>query len=114
MAWFISKRQIRPLGWNAQPVRPNVICDYRFTQEQLIDQDGVKQDPDEPQTLAYKGSDGKWKLRPMPEADHMCYCKDCANLTFSDCYGECGGGYLGIVRPDDFCSHGCRREGVDG
>lgn len=38
------------------------------------------------------------------------YCKDCRNLMFSDCYGECKLGHLGIVRPDDYCSRGERRE----
>lgn len=40
------------------------------------------------------------------------YCKDCRHLMFSDCYGECGLEYLGIVRPEDFCSRGEHREGV--
>lgn len=39
-------------------------------------------------------------------------CKDCQHLTFSDCYGECGAGHMGIVRPDDFCSYGVRKEVV--
>ena len=37
-------------------------------------------------------------------------CKDCKHLMFSDCYGECGAGHLGIVRPDDFCSRGIRKD----
>lgn len=37
-------------------------------------------------------------------------CKDCRFLRFSDCYGECSVGRLGIVRPDDFCSRGERRD----
>lgn len=40
-------------------------------------------------------------------------CKDCKNLMFSDCYGECSKVYLGIVRPDDFCSRGERKEVAD-
>lgn len=36
-------------------------------------------------------------------------CKDCKHLMFSDCYGECGKGHMGIVRPYDFCSYGERR-----
>lgn len=36
-------------------------------------------------------------------------CKDCRFLRFSDCYGECSVGRLGIVRPDDFCSRGERK-----
>ena len=38
-------------------------------------------------------------------------CKDCKHLEISGCYGECGRAYLGIVKPDDFCSYGERREG---
>ena len=37
------------------------------------------------------------------------HCKDCKHLMFSDCYGECGKGHMGIVSPDDFCSYGERR-----
>ena len=40
-------------------------------------------------------------------------CSDCKHLMFSDCYGECGKGYMGVVRPDDFCSRGERKEGAD-
>lgn len=38
------------------------------------------------------------------------YCKDCKYLKFSDCYGECSKGYLGIVQPNDYCSRGERKE----
>lgn len=34
------------------------------------------------------------------------HCGDCAHLTFSDCYGECGKGYKGIVQPGDSCGKG--------
>ena len=37
-------------------------------------------------------------------------CKDCKHLMFSDCYGECSRGYMGIVSPDDYCSYGERRD----
>ena len=37
-------------------------------------------------------------------------CRDCRHITFSDCYGECGKGYLGIVQPNDFCSRGEHKE----
>ena len=37
-------------------------------------------------------------------------CVDCRHLEITGCYGQCGRGYLGIVRPDDFCSRGERRE----
>ena len=39
-------------------------------------------------------------------------CSDCKHLIFSDCYGECGMGYMGFVRPDDFCSRGELKEGA--
>lgn len=38
-------------------------------------------------------------------------CKDCKNLMFSDFYGECSKGYMGIVSPDDYCSRGERKDG---
>ena len=37
-------------------------------------------------------------------------CKDCKHLMFSDCYGECSRGYMGIVSPDDYCSYGERSD----
>ena len=40
------------------------------------------------------------------------HCKECKHLMFSDCYGECGKGYMGIVSPCDFCSHGERKDNV--
>lgn len=47
----------------------------------------------------------------LPAADvaPVVHCKDCKHLMFSDCYGECGKGHMGIVSPDDFCSYGERR-----
>ena len=50
---------------------------------------------------------------PTVDAVEVVRCKDCKYLMFSDFYGECGKGYMGIVRPDDFCSRGERKEGVD-
>lgn len=37
-------------------------------------------------------------------------CKDCKYLMFSDTYGECSQAHMGIVRPDDFCSYGERKD----
>lgn len=41
-------------------------------------------------------------------------CKDCKHFLFSDefsdMYGECSQAHMGIVRPDDFCSYGERKE----
>lgn len=47
----------------------------------------------------------------MPAVDAVIpvRCKDCKHLMFSDCYGECRIGHIGIVQPDDFCSRGERR-----
>lgn len=50
---------------------------------------------------------------PTVDAVEVVRCKDCKYLMFSDCYGECGQGHMGIVRPDDFCSYGERKEGAD-
>lgn len=36
--------------------------------------------------------------------------KDCKHLMFSDCYGECRIGHMGIVQPDDFFSRGERKD----
>ena len=47
------------------------------------------------------------------DAVQVVRCKDCKYLMFSDCYGECGAGHLGIVRPDDFCSRGKRKEDAE-
>ena len=47
----------------------------------------------------------------MPNADvvPVVRCKDCKYLEITGCYGECGKGYLGIVRPDCYCCYGERR-----
>ena len=37
-------------------------------------------------------------------------CVECKHLMFSDCYGECSKAYKGIVRPDDSCGKGERKE----
>ena len=51
-------------------------------------------------------------LNKIPAADvaPVVRCKDCKYFMFSDCYGECRKGYMGIVSPDDFCSYGEQRE----
>ena len=50
-------------------------------------------------------------LADIPAADvaPVVRCKDCKYLEISGCYGECGKGYLGIVRPDCYCCYGERR-----
>ena len=50
---------------------------------------------------------------PKAEVAPVVHCKDCENLMFSDCYGECSKGYLSIVNPDDYCSRGVRRKEGD-
>ena len=54
-------------------------------------------------------------IQKQPAADvvEVVRCKDCKHLMFSDCYGECRRNHLGIVRPDDYCSRGKRKEGAD-
>lgn len=48
---------------------------------------------------------------PTIDAEPAVHCSDCLYLMFSDCYGECKRGYLGgIVKPDDYCSRGIRKE----
>lgn len=53
-------------------------------------------------------------LEPMDEQGRelvaVVRCKDCKHLMFSDFYGECRKGYLGIVKPDDYCSYGERKD----
>ena len=50
---------------------------------------------------------------PTINAVEVVRCFECKHLMFSDCYGECGKGHMGIVSPDDFCSYGERKEGAD-
>lgn len=42
------------------------------------------------------------------------HCEDCKYFLFSemfsDMYGECSQAHMGIVRPDDFCSYGERKD----
>lgn len=48
---------------------------------------------------------------PVVDAEPVVHCADCIHLMFSDFYGECKRGYLGgVVRPDDYCSRGERKE----
>ena len=48
---------------------------------------------------------------PTVETVEVVRCRDCKHLMFSDLYGECKRGNLGIVNPDDFCSYGERNDG---
>ena len=47
---------------------------------------------------------------PTINAVEVVRCWECKHLMFSDCYGECGKGHMGIVSPDDFCSYGERKD----
>ena len=49
-------------------------------------------------------------VKPKPDMVAVVRCKDCKHIMFSDCYGECGISRMGIVRPNDFCSYGERKE----
>ena len=67
------------------------------------------------------GLDGKgsnqycWQARQFPTADvtEVVRCKDCKYLMFSDMYGECSQAHMRIVRPDDFCNYGERKDEND-
>lgn len=52
-------------------------------------------------------------LLPPADVVTVVRCKDCKHLMFSDMYGECSQAHMGIVRPDDFCSYGERKENND-
>ena len=51
------------------------------------------------------------KKQPTADVVEVVRCKDCKHLMFSDMYGECSQAHMGIVRPDDFCSYGERKDG---
>ena len=63
--------------------------------------------------IEYSESDIGYMIRKRPTVDAVpvVRCRECKYLMFSDCYGECSKGHLGIVRQDDFCSRGERKEG---
>lgn len=56
--------------------------------------------------------DFKSMINGQPTADvvEVVRCKECKYLMFSDFYGECSKGYMGIVYPNGFCSHGERAD----
>ncbi len=51
------------------------------------------------------------KQAPAADVVEVVHCKNCKHLMFSNCYGECSKGYMGIVSPNDFCSNGERKDG---
>ena len=67
-----------------------------------------------------KDNPSRWRVWPKEkktrkpadkrDTEELVRCKECCHLEITGCYGECGRGYLGIVRPDDYCSRGRRRE----
>ena len=48
--------------------------------------------------------------KPSADVVEVVRCKECKYLMFSDFYGECSKGYMGIVYPNGFCSHGERAD----
>ena len=53
----------------------------------------------------------KMDAKEDEDAEPVVHCVDCIYLMFSDFYGECKRGYLGgVVKPDDYCSRGIRKE----
>ena len=64
--------------------------------------------------LAEADKDGRVIVTDAPptvcDMQAVVHCKDCRFLRFSDFYGECGCGLLGIVSPWDYCSHGERND----
>ena len=78
----------------------------------LIDADALLAEYDR----QHEGAPGKARKliedAPTVDAVEVVRCKDCKYLMFSDCYGECGKGHMGVVRPYDFCSYGERKEGA--
>ena len=51
------------------------------------------------------------KRAPAVDAVEVVYCKNCINLGIKDfAYGYCKYKMCGIIRPDDYCSFGKRRE----
>lgn len=44
------------------------------------------------------------------ETNDMVMCKDCKHIMYLDCYGECSQACKGIVRPNDSCEYGIRRD----
>lgn len=66
-----------------------------------------------------KESPARWRVWPKEKktkralsapAAEVVRCAECRSLEINGCYGECGRGYLGIVRPDDYCSRAERRK----
>lgn len=51
--------------------------------------------------------------RTVSDTQEVVRCKDCKHLMFSDMYGECSQAHMRIVRPDDFCSYGERKDEND-
>ena len=58
-------------------------------------------EPYEDCRIVLNAEDEGVRCRDLPTAN---------NLMFSDMYGECSQACMGIVRPDDFCRRGERRD----
>lgn len=88
------------------------IMEKESSKERLIDANALIKETNEDGTYGYVDA---FQIANVPTVDavEVVRCLDCKYLMFSDCYGECGKGYMGVVRPDDFCSRGERKEGAD-
>ena len=64
----------------------------------------------EQERIEYMGIYDCIKSVPVADVVEVVRCKDCKHLMFSDMYGECSQAHMGIVRPDDFCSYGERKD----
>lgn len=75
----------------------------------LIDRKALKEAVDLKLPLTNHTTNKIIDAQPAVDAVEVVRCKDCKYLMFSDFYGECGQGYLGIVIPADYCLRGERR-----
>lgn len=70
---------------------------------------------DDCKIVLHKEDAGIW-CRDLPTYDvvEVVRCEDCKHFLFSnefsDMYGECSQAHMGIVRPDDYCSYGERKD----
>lgn len=108
--------------------RLSVLCNQRMTMREEVSQRfslTAKIPLDRLRELVEADREGRCVVLPRLEPGHgddpgppgvpgppgeVVFCKDCDYLEYSDCYGECGRGYLSIVKPYDYCSRGMWRE----
>ena len=88
-----------------------ILCEVDNRKE-YVELDGIRLVCEEGQIVGwYRPGDGLVidENAPTVDAVEVVRCEDCKYLMFSDCYGECGEGHMGIVSPDDFCSYGKKK-----